>query len=69
MKRWIRLLVAVLLVVAVLGGVGAAGADEGQENEKAPCPHDNPNQGGENAVETGLTKSQPGIQRAASRIC
>ena len=64
-----RIGLVALLVVMGVTGAGVAVADTHAANERAPCPYENGNQGAENADETGLVKSAPGVGTAASQIC
>lgn len=65
----VRIGLAALLVVTVVAGAGVVVADNHEDNERAPCPYENGNQGVENAHNTGLEKSSPGIGTAATQIC
>lgn len=65
----IRIGLIALLVGTMVTSAGVVAAGNHDANERAPCPYENENQGVENANETGLVTSLPGIETAAGQIC
>ena len=58
-----RVIIAVALIVALVGGAGIAAAD-GEDNSGKECPEENPNEGREHASGTGHERSTGGFLEA-----